>query len=203
MAPAIIAGGLQGLFGLGQSLFSGRAKAEKDLEKYANSFQPNQSIMDFYNKALARYNPNPYSSQQYQQQNNQIQRNLTTAIGASQDRRSAISSIAAANQMANDSSARAVGDAERASGADLARLGQAAGMKTNEQQKKFDLIYNLKAAKAGQAAVRQNSGIRNLYGGLNTVANAWNDEEDGSNNSTGLTERMPNPKPELISYRKK
>ncbi len=42
-------------------------------------------------------------------------------------------------------------------------------MKTNEDQKKFDMLYNLKAMKAGAAANTVNSGIKNLYGGLSTL----------------------------------
>ncbi len=82
-----VAGGLQTLVGLGQTIFGGgkARRTQRDLENYANSFQPNQSIMDYYNKSLAKYNANPYNSQQYQQQNNRINSNLATGIGALQN----------------------------------------------------------------------------------------------------------------------
>ena len=81
---SLITGGAQGLLGIGQSIIGGikQKKAQKDLEGYANSFQPNKSIMDYYNKSLEKYNSNPYQTQQYQQQNNQIQRNLASGLNS-------------------------------------------------------------------------------------------------------------------------
>ena len=77
----------QTVLGVGQTLFSGKKKAERNLENYANSYKPNQSIMDFYNKAYARYNPNAYNSAEYQNSVNQNNRSLVTGINAAQDRR--------------------------------------------------------------------------------------------------------------------
>lgn len=168
---SLVSGGLQTVVGAGQAIF-GAPKAkrtQKDLENYANSFQPNQSIMDYYNKSLEKYNSNPYQTQQYQQQNNLAQRNLATGLNFSQDRRGGLATIGRLTQQANDASAKAVSQAEATQGQNLSRLGQAAGMKTNEEQKKFDMLYNLKAAKAGQAASTVNSGIKNMFGGLSTL----------------------------------
>lgn len=158
----------KGIFGLGQSIFGGgaRKRAEKDLEKYAQSFSVSPSIMDYYNKALARYTPSPYQSQYYQQMRNVIGRNLATGISAAQDRRSGVASVGALTQQANDASARAAGTAESMQRQQLAQLGSAAQAKNAMEQKKFDMLYNLKAMKAGQAATRQNQGMQNLYGAL-------------------------------------
>jgi hypothetical protein len=177
----------QGIFGLGQAIFGGgaRRRAEKDLERQANSFQPNSSILDFYNKALAKYNPNPYQSQQYQQQNNQIQRNLASGISNAQDRRSGLMAISGLTQQANDASAKAVGNAEVMQGQALGRLGQAAGMKTNEQQKKFDMLYNLKAMKAGQKAGVENSGYKNIFGGLGSLTSILSGMGDNGGGDSG------------------
>ena len=169
-----IAGGLQSVVGLGQSIF-GAAKAKRtqaDLENYAGSFQPNQSIMDYYNEAKKRYNVDPTQTAAYQIQQQNIGRNTATAIGASQDRRGGLGSIGRIMQGANDASGKAVVNAEAIQGQDLNRVGQAANMKTNEEQKKFDLMYNLKAMKAGQAANQVNQGIKNMYGGLSAIATA-------------------------------
>jgi len=57
-----ILGGGQALGGLVQTLFSGKRKAERNLEKQINSYQKNPSIMDYYGKALNNYNANPYNS---------------------------------------------------------------------------------------------------------------------------------------------
>lgn len=164
---------------------SQKNKAEADLEKQAKEFQPNSSIMDFYNKALAKYNANPYQSAGYQQQNNQIQRNLATGISAASNRRLGLGAIAGQVQQANDASARAVGNAEMQQGQDLARLGQAGAMKTAEQQKKFDMLYNLSAQKAGAYAQTQNSGMQNVFNGLSSAASlaaeyGWDGKKDRS-----------------------
>lgn len=154
-----------------------RKKAEGELEAQAKAFQPNASIMDFYNKSLAKYSPNPYQSASYQQQNNQIQRNLSTGLNAAQNKRQGLGALGGLVQQANDASARAVGNAEMQQGQDLARLGQAAGMKTQEQQKKFDMMYNLTAQKAGAYAQTQNTGIQNMFNGLSTAAYLYGDQD--------------------------
>ena len=182
---SLVSGGLQSLVGAGQAIFgAGKARrTQQDLEGYANSFQPNQSIMDYYNKSLSRYNSNPYQTQQFQQENNLQQRNLATGLGFAQDRRGGLASIGRLTQQANDASSRSASQAEAAQGQNLSRLGQAAGMKTAEDQKKFDMIYNLKAAKAGQAASTVNSGIKNIFGGLSTLGAGYMSSKNGGNNT--------------------
>lgn len=174
-----------GLIGAGLGLYqtiAGGVKAkknEKELEAQAKGFQPNQSIMDYYNKALAKYSPNPYQSVSYGQQKNQINRNLATGINATQNRRLGVGAIGGLVQQANDASARAAGNAESQGNQQLGILGQAAGAKTAEEQKRFDMLYNLKAMKAGAGASMENSGISNLYGGLSTAATLYGGQEKG------------------------
>ena len=167
---ALIAGGVKVLGGVAQAAFSGRKKKERDLEKFANSYTPNSSIMDYYNKSLARYNANPYQSQSYQNQQNLINRNLATGLSASQDRRGGLAALSGLVQGSNDASARAGAMAENQQAQALSQLGSAAGAKTREDSKKFDMIYNLKAMKAGQAAATQNAGLKNAFGGLGDIA---------------------------------
>lgn len=163
-----------------------KRKAEKELEAQAREVQPNQSIMDYYNKALAKYNPNPTQTSTYQTQNNQIQRNLATGINAAQGKRLGLGAIAGQVQQANDANARAVSNAEAQQGQDLSRLAQASGMKTAEQQRKFDMLYNLKAMKAGQSASLQNTGLSNLYNGLGTASTYLNEYGwDNKKNNVG------------------
>ena len=191
---SLVAGGAQTLLGAGQAIFgAGKARrTQKDLENYANTFQPNQSILDYYGKALQKYNVNPYNSTQYQTQQNNIGRNLATGIAASQNKRLGLSAIGGLVQGSNDASAKAVAQAEAEQGQNLSRLGQAAGMKTNEEQKKFDMLYNLKAMKAGQAANTVNSGIRNIFGGLGTLSGGYNKSEGDS--SMGRNNLPPIPR---------
>ena len=170
MPAALIAAGAQAALGLGQMLFSGKKKNEKALLNYVNSYKPNASIMDYYNKALSRYDANAYNSQAYKTQTNTIGRNLATGIGAAQTRRGGLSSLGTLVQGANDASQRAVVNAENQQAQQLSQLGQATGMKAAEDRRKFDMIYNLKAQKAGQSAGVFNSGISNLFGGLSNGA---------------------------------
>lgn len=167
-----ISGGLQTLVGAGQAIFGAKKarKTQADLEGYANSFQPNQSILDYYNKALAKYNPDPTQTGTYKVQQNNIGANTANAIGATQDRRGGLSSISKIMAGANKATGQNVINAEAQQQQNLNRLGTASNMKTNEEQKKFDMLYNLKAMKAGQAASTVNQGIKNVFGGLSTVA---------------------------------
>ena len=184
-----------GLIGAGVGLYqaiSGGVKAsnaQHDLENQANSFQPNASILDYYNKALAKYNPNPYDSLGYQQQNNQIQRNLATGINSFQNGRRALGAVGGLVQGADDSSAKAAVTAQMQGNQDLATLGRASAMKTAEEQKKFDMLYNLKAMKAGAGASEENTGISNLYGGLSNYAYMKGriNNNTNQNNNTQIT----------------
>jgi len=171
MTPFLIPA-LQTGIGLAQSIFGGgaRRKAEKDLEGYANSYKPSSSIMDYYTKALARYSPNAYTSNYYQAQKNAINRNFASGVNALQDRRSGLAGISTLNQQANDANARAAGTSEQLQGQELSQLGQASNLKNQSEQKKFDMLYNLKAMKAGQLATTQNQGMQNVFGGFNNAA---------------------------------
>ena len=182
----MVGGTLQALYGIGSSIVNaGKEKrARKDLEGYANSFQPNQSILDYYNKALSKYNPDPTQTGTYKIQQNNIGANTANAIGATQDRRGGLSSISKIMAGANRATGQNVINAENMQGQNLNRLGNAAGMKTNEEQKKFDMLYNLKAMKAGAAASKVNSGIQNAYQGLSTAAYF---ADQNRHNNTGTT----------------
>jgi len=169
-----IAGAVQGVIGGIQSIIGGAKarKAQRQLEGMIDSYQPNQSIMDYYNKALQKYNVNPYQSQFYQNQQNRIGRNLATGIGATQDRRVGIGSIGSLVQGANDASAQAGAMAQQQQSQDLAQLGQATGMKSAEDKYKFEAKYNLLSQKAGAANATANAGMSNLYGGIGAIGDA-------------------------------
>jgi len=196
----------KGLFGLGQSIFGGgaRRRDEKDLENYANNYKVSPGILDYYNKALSRYSPNAYNSQYYQNQSNQINRNTASGINASQDRRGGLAAISSLTQGANDAYAKAGVNAEGLQGQALGQLGQAAAAKNAAEQKGYDLKYNLKAMKAGQAATRENQGYQNIYSGLGDATKLYSlFGGSGSDNNifTGLTERMPTEKAGKPTYR--
>lgn len=190
-----------GLIGAGIGLYQSlsadakKKKEEKALQAQADGFQPNASLLDLYNKALAKYNPNPYQTASYGQQSNQINRNLATGLNAASNRRLGLGAIGGLVQQANDASARAAGNAEASNRQDLSQLAQASGMKTQEQQKKFDLMYNLTAAKAGAYAQTENTGLQNLYGGLSNAAYMYSSQDkspwDNGINAGANAYKMP------------
>lgn len=165
-----IAGGLQAAGGLVQAFTSGVKKKEKALENFANSYQKNDSIMDYYNKSLNAYSANAYDSAGYQNDTNKIQRNLASGIGATADKRGGLATIAGLVQGANDADANAAQRAEAAQRQNLNMLGGATRMKAVEDYKPFEMKYNLLAAKAGAAAKQKQQGLQNFYGGLNAMA---------------------------------
>lgn len=166
-----ILGGAQGLLGIGQAIFGGgRArKAQRQLERMIDSYQPNQSIMDYYNKALNKYNANPYTSQSYNQAIRMANRNLATGLNTLQGRGSALAGVSSLVQGANDNALRAGAMAEQQQAQDLAQLGQATSMKDREDKYKFEAKYNLLSQKAGAANQTANAGISNIAGGLGSI----------------------------------
>lgn len=183
-AESLFASGAQTLLGLGQMIFSGKKKAERNLEKYADSYVPNQSIMDYYQKALGKYSANPYTSQTFQNRSNLINRNLSTAINSSQDRRAGIGTLSSLVTGANDATAKAANDAEAEQRANLGILGQATGMKAGEDSKKFDMRYNLLSMKAGGANATQSAGIKNAYGGVSGIADYFGARDEYGDGGT-------------------
>lgn len=163
----------KGLFGLGQAVFGGgkARRATRELESMANNYQPNASINDLYNKALSRYSANPYNSASYQNQMQNVNRNVSSGISGLQDRRSALGGITSMVQAGNDASLRAVAGAEQQGAQALGQLSQATGMKADEDRRKFDMKYNLLAMKAGGANQTMNTGISNMFSAAGDMTN--------------------------------
>lgn len=175
-----VVGGLQSLFGGGQA-----ARAQKQLEKMVDSYQPNQSIMDYYNKALSKYSADPYSSAMYRMQTQNANRGLATGIGALQDRRSALSGLPAIMQSYNDANLKAAAGAEATQSQALGQLGQATAAKAAEDFKKFEMKYNLLSAKASGGNQTSRAGIQNAFNGLGSIQNYYTAKDAyGSGGST-------------------
>ena len=200
---AVIAGGVSlasGLIAKGAAN-KRRKAAEGALEGQANSFQSNKSILDYYNEAKKRYNADPTQTSTYKIQKQNIDSNTAQAIGSSQDRHGGLASISRIMQGANDASGKAVMNAEEVQGQNLNRMGQAAGIKTTEDQKKFDMIYNLNAMKAGQAAQASNIASENMYKGLGSIASGLGSKFGGRSSGSGSPSDMDRMSynPETIS----
>lgn len=168
---AIIQGGLGAI----QAVAGGiRAKkSEKALEKMQSpTYQQNPSIMDYYNKALTRYNVNPYESSMYKQQMQGANRNLATGIGALQDRRSGLAGVSQLVGLTNDSALKANVAAENEQSRRFGQLGGATSMKAGEdrmafnvnQVQPFERKYNLMAAKASGGNKVMGAGLSNIFG---------------------------------------
>ena len=167
-----IAGIAQGLLGAGQAIFGAKKarKTQKQLEGMIEGYKPNESILDFYNKSLQRYNTNPYQSTTYQTQMQNADRTTASGLSGLQDRRSAVGGVSRLAAIQNDASLKAGMAAESEQGQRLNQLGAATAMKVPEDKYKFEAKYNLLGQKAGAANQTANAGISNLYGGLSSIA---------------------------------
>lgn len=165
----------QGAIGIGQSIIGGikQNRATKKYEKLIDSYQPNQSIMDYYGKALQRYNQNPYDSTIYRMQSQNAGRGLATGLSTLNDRRSALAGVSGLVRGYNDSMLKAAATAEGQQGAALSQLGQATGMKAAEDKYKFEAKANLLGAKAVGGGQLLNSGLQNAYGGLSNISDYY------------------------------
>jgi hypothetical protein len=167
--------------GLLQSVIGGigARKAQKSLERLQTpTYTPNQSINDYYNKALQRYNVNPYDSQQYKMQQQQIGRNQNAGLNALGDRRSALSGISNLVQSSNDASLRAGMAAEQNQNQRFNQLGGATGMKANDDLTAFqynkvapyEKQYNLLAMKAAGNNQTAQAGLQNAFQGIGNLS---------------------------------
>src|SRR5690606_17709553 len=151
----------------------------------------NPSIMDFYNKALQRYNQNPYDSNLYRMQTQTAQRNLATGLNAMQDRRSALASVGNLVQGSNDASLRAAAAAEAQQAQALNQLGAATQLKDREDKYKFEAKYNLLGMKAGGGNQIMNAGLKNLYGGLGSISDYLVATATGGTGTTPTPQTQP------------
>lgn len=172
----------QGAAGLAQSIFGG-GKAKKYQRQLENMQSPtynqNQSILDYYNKALDRYNVSPTDTSLYKQQMRDINRGVATGINSLQDRRSGLGGISSILRASNDAKLNANVAAEQQREQRFGQLGTATGMKANEDDKAFqynqmmpfERKFNLLGMKAGAANQTFNSGLNNIFGALQNWGN--------------------------------
>lgn len=159
------AGTIQGVLG-----FIQEHQAQKKLEKLIAGYKPNASIMDYYGKALQKYNINPYTSPLYNYTKEKVGGSTAQGINAFQDRRSANANISTLIQNQNDTLLKAGIAAEDQSSNALGRLGQATMLKAQEEKYPFELKYNLLSAKAGGGAQIMNAGLSNIFGGTQSLS---------------------------------
>lgn len=180
---SLLAGGIQSIIGGGKE-----KRATNAIENLQTpTYNPNASIIDYYNKALQRYNTNPYQSAEYQAGIQQGDRNTAAGINALQDRGGAIGGISRLIALQNQNALNQGITATREQDARFGQLGQAANMRANEDrygfqinklmpyQKQLDLL----TSKARGGAQMLNSGFSNIFNGLGTAALGFS----GANNT--------------------
>jgi hypothetical protein len=171
--------------GLVQSILGGNKakKAQKQLEgMQVPEYGGSDSIMDYYNKALQRFNTNPYQSQQNQYAQQQADRSQSAGLNSLQSRRSAVGGISRLSALRNDASLKAGAMAEQQQMQNMGMLGEATGMKTADELRQFqqnkiapyEKQYNLLSMKAGAGNEQANAGMSNIFGGLGAAQDTMN-----------------------------
>lgn len=180
--PAWIGPTVQIVGGAIQSLVGGsRArKATRELERMQTPvYKPSQSITDYYNQALERYNTNPYNSALYKRQTQGIDRRLSQGLSSLNDRGMALAGVNSLVQGSNDAYMDAAAQAEQQQAQNFAALGNATQMRAGEDQNAFQ--YNkllpferrsgLLSAKAAGGNAIMNAGLSNVFGGIQNYSN--------------------------------
>ncbi len=178
----LVAAGSQALLGLGQTLFSGRGKAERDFEAQAKNSplaQESKSLNDYYQQARGRYEQNPYQSQQYQIGAGNIIRSTAQGINALQSRGAAIGGIGRLAGIQQNQLGNLGASAEAQRNAAFGQYGQAAQAKTAQDKYLFDVnqmtpynrMLQVKQMKSQAANERANAGMQMVGSALGNAAN--------------------------------
>lgn len=171
---SLLTGGIQALGGHKKA-----KNAEREIENLKSpTYTPNSSILDYYNKALQRYNTNPYQSQQYQYGIQQGNRNTAAGVNALQDRGSAVGGISRLIALQNENALRQGMSAEQEQNQRFGQLGGATQMKASDDQYGFNINQlmpyqqklQLLGMKAGAGANQENQGLTNIFNGLGNAA---------------------------------
>ena len=172
-----------GATALGQILTAGKRKKEQALEGFAKTmpkYAGSSALDTYYQQALQQANTAAQNTALYKNAMNQANRNLGAGLAGSNVARGGQGLVSNLVQGANDASMRALSGAEQLKSQRFNQLGQATGMKSAEDYRKFDINqmkpfetqYNLLAAKAAKAAQQQQAGFQNLAGLGNTAITA-------------------------------
>ena len=188
-------GALKTVGGIFQSIFGGNraSKAQNALENLQTpTYGGSNSIGQYYNNALQRYNTNPYTSPLYQMQQQNANRSEAAGLNALQDRRSALAGVGRLSAINNDASLKAGGMAEQMKNQELAQLGKAAYLKGNDDRYGFQINklmpyqkqYSLLAQKAAAGNGTLNTGLNNTFGGLGDLSSIAGDYFANNKNGT-------------------
>ena len=159
--------------------------SQRQLEKIQSPlYNRSQSILDYYNQALSRYNANPQDSAMYRRNMQNIDRGVSAGLSNLQDKRSTLMGLPSILRAANDAKLNTEVAAENERDQRFNQLGSAAEAKAGEDMKAyqfnelapFERKYNLLAQRAGANAQTFNTGLSNIFGGAES--SRWGPSDD-------------------------
>ncbi len=154
-------------------------QAEQNLENLKTpEYQQNQSILDYYNKAMQRYQQNQYQSAFYQNGIQQGNRSTAAGLNALQDRNSAVGGVSRLTALQNQNALNTGIQAENIESNNFGQLGSATQLRAGDQQYQFGVNQlfpyqtkaNMYAAKAAGATQVANAGWQDISNGAGMVA---------------------------------
>lgn len=159
-------------------------KAERGLEeslKNTPQYRPNQSILNYYQQALNKYNVAPTETREFKVDQQRINQSSINALRGLQDRRSALAGIPALMAGKNNALLNAAIKADQRKEQELNRVGQAAQMKAGEEGKAFqqnemypfEAKYNLLAMKAAGNRADQRTSTQNAFNSLSSLGSLY------------------------------
>jgi len=177
-------------------------KAERSLEESLNNtpkYQPNKSILNYYDEALRKYNVNPSDTRQYKLDQQNIKQGTIQGLKAGQDRRMGGAIIPTLISGQNNLLLKAAANAENRKAQEFGVLGEATRMKAGEdkaafQQNEmypFEARYNLLAMKAAAERANQRTSMQNLYNNA-SAASSLVDNNGSFTNEYGQQNKFGN-----------
>jgi hypothetical protein len=170
------------LAGLGQFLFSGQRKAERNLRKQIEAipeYEKAPSILDYYEQAKQRYGVAPTETAMYKRQMQNIQRAGATGLAGARGSRARMGAASSIARNLSDATLGAEVAAEQEQTRRFGQLGSAAQMRRGEdvmadQRRLLKQEQRLRQASAraqGAAAIKR-AGLTNIFGGMSDMAKA-------------------------------
>lgn len=180
LIPAAISAGV----GLYQTLFSGKRKAQRQLEQAAGQspqYAGNKGVSDYYQEAYNRYMTSPENTSMYQNAMKNIAASQANSLSGLQDRRAALDAAGGLAASGMAAQGNVLANAEQQRNQRFGVLGQATGMQRADQMQQFNINrlmpyqnkLNLLTAKAQAANQRSKAGLQNIAGAAGAVGSYY------------------------------
>jgi len=169
-------------------------KAEKQAEESLNNapkYSPNQSILNYYQQALQKYNTSPTDTSQYKMDNQNIKQSTVQALSSLNKLRSG--DIGGIIQGQNNSLLKAAVNAENRKAQEFGVLGNATNMKAGQEAKAFQQNevypfegkYNLLTMKAAGNRAASRQSLQNAYNNASAAVGELSGGSNGNSWGTG------------------